>query len=127
MFGWVFIDSALWSTYIQVQRQIMQYKHYESSSELTLAHHGFAGCIAGCVSTALVVPIENVKTKLQVQYHSHSARHTAQYKGPIDCARKLIASNGLLRGLYSPAAVPATLMFRSSFGVLFASNAMWHR
>jgi solute carrier family 25 (mitochondrial carnitine/acylcarnitine transporter), member 20/29 len=44
-----------------------------------------------------VTPIENVKTKLQVQYGTGAAR---AYTGPIDCAASLFRTAGI-RGLYA--------------------------
>lgn len=53
--------------------------------------------VTGWAASTFVTPIENVKTKLQIQYQ---ARDQRLYSGPIDCALKLLRTNGV-RGLYA--------------------------
>lgn len=57
-----------------------------------------AGCITGVATTGITVPVELIKARLQIQY-SRPAGTPALYDGPLDCARKVIAQEGL-RGLF---------------------------
>lgn len=56
-----------------------------------------AGAFAGLANTVLSSPIEHIRIRLQTQPHDPSKR---LYNGPIDCIRKLSASEGVLRGVY---------------------------
>lgn len=59
-----------------------------------------AGCITGVATTGITVPVELIKARLQIQY-SRPAGTPALYDGPLDCARKVLAKegvNGLFRG-----------------------------
>eukprot|EP00611_Tribonema_gayanum_P026436 TRINITY_DN629_c0_g1_i6.p1 TRINITY_DN629_c0_g1~~TRINITY_DN629_c0_g1_i6.p1 ORF type:complete len:241 (-),score=11.20 TRINITY_DN629_c0_g1_i6:395-1117(-) len=53
-----------------------------------------AGAFAGACQTVVVLPTENIKTKLQVQVGSLSSSKL-QYKGAIDCATQLARTQGL--------------------------------
>jgi len=71
--------------------------------------------LAGWTVCSIVTPIETIKAKLQMQT---SDPRTKLFTGPIDCARKIIKHGGITQ-LYR--ALPATLLFRTSFGVMFSS------
>ncbi|KAG5187905.1 mitochondrial carrier domain-containing protein [Tribonema minus] len=52
-----------------------------------------AGSCAGACQTVVLLPSDNIKTKLQVQVGSlHSSQ--LRYKGPLDCARQLVRTQG---------------------------------
>lgn len=57
-----------------------------------------AGCITGVATTAITVPVELVKARLQIQYNRPSGT-PATYSGPIDCAKKVLTKEGP-RGLF---------------------------
>eukprot|EP01086_Lenisia_limosa_P013329 TRINITY_DN42344_c0_g1_i1.p1 TRINITY_DN42344_c0_g1~~TRINITY_DN42344_c0_g1_i1.p1 ORF type:complete len:304 (-),score=48.99 TRINITY_DN42344_c0_g1_i1:35-946(-) len=61
-----------------------------------------AGAITGAASTSLIVPIELLKNKMQVQYSNLKPGVKPQYNGVVDCAVKTVKSEGfpgLYRGL----------------------------
>ena len=51
------------------------------------------GAISGAFGRAIVFPLDMVKTRLQ-------ASNNGRYQGPFDCARKIFAREGGLRGFY---------------------------
>eukprot|EP00611_Tribonema_gayanum_P020393 TRINITY_DN3714_c0_g1_i1.p1 TRINITY_DN3714_c0_g1~~TRINITY_DN3714_c0_g1_i1.p1 ORF type:complete len:344 (-),score=102.66 TRINITY_DN3714_c0_g1_i1:239-1270(-) len=52
-----------------------------------------AGSCAGACQTVVLLPSDNIKTKLQVQVGSlHSSQ--LRYRGPLDCARQLVRTQG---------------------------------
>jgi len=57
-----------------------------------------AGCITGVATTVITVPIELIKARLQIQY-ARPAGVPATYNGPVDCAVKIMKSEGV-KGLY---------------------------
>lgn len=57
-----------------------------------------AGCVTGVATTVITVPVELVKARLQIQY-ARPAGTPALYDGPLDCARKVLAKEGM-RGLF---------------------------
>lgn len=61
-------------------------------TEITLA-----GAYAGLVNCVVVTPVELVKTRLQIQYEPQVFHNT--FHGPMDCARKIVAQNGI-KGLF---------------------------
>ena len=54
------------------------------------------GGIAGGANALVAAPIELVRNRLQVQYHSSADKAQALYRGPIDCIRKTVQAGGLL-------------------------------
>ena len=53
------------------------------------------GGIAGGANALVAAPIELVRNRLQVQYHSSADKAQALYRGPIDCIRKTIQAGGI--------------------------------
>ena len=56
------------------------------------------GGIASCTAETVTMPVDVVKTRLQMD----GAGNQTLYKGPIDCARKLVKAEGptaLFKGL----------------------------
>ena len=51
--------------------------------------HGIAGLMAGMTVTFIAVPVEHVKSRLQVQYAAD--KNHRLYTGPIDCVRKIVS------------------------------------
>lgn len=56
-----------------------------------------AAVMSGALIGLVVTPMEGIKARLQVQYNAEAG--AAQYKGPIDCARKVYAKLGW-KGIY---------------------------
>lgn len=77
--------------------------------------HGIAGLMAGFTVSVVAAPIEHIKARLQVQY-SHKSQ--SEYRGPVDCLRKIYRSHGI-GGIYR--GIWATMIFRSSFFFLWGS------
>ena len=90
-------------------------------SDISVLQHGIAGLGAGWTSCIVVVPIEQVKARLQIQYSDPASK---LYRGPIDCIRQLVRANGIL-GLYKGLA--GTLMFRTCMSYYFASFELYKR
>jgi solute carrier family 25 carnitine/acylcarnitine transporter 20/29 len=57
-----------------------------------------AGGLTGVATTGITVPVELIKARLQIQY-ARPAGTPALYDGMLDCARKVLAAEGL-RGLF---------------------------
>ena len=72
--------------------------------------HGIAGTLAGITVSFISAPVEHVKARLQVQYAADKSGR--MYKGPVDCATKILKFHGF-HGLYH--GFLATLIFRSFF------------
>ncbi|BEI83229.1 hypothetical protein CcaverHIS002_0310970 [Cutaneotrichosporon cavernicola] len=58
--------------------------------ELSLAELYASGAIAGAANTIVAGPVEHIRIRLQTQ-----PDNPRLYKGPLDCARKLYAQNGI--------------------------------
>jgi len=67
-------------------------------NNVTLGETMRAAVLSGAMISVIVAPMEGVKARLQVQYNQVGV--PAKYKGPFDCARQLIATEGLRKGLY---------------------------
>lgn len=76
----------------------------ELQRRATTLDHCTAAVIGGSIISVLVTPMEGVKARLQVQYAAGGKGAGVGgviYKGPWDCARRLINSElGWRRGLY---------------------------
>lgn len=73
-------------------------KDAKPSDLLSIDRIFLAGCITGVATTSITVPVELIKARLQIQYNRPSGT-PATYNGPLDCARKVLASEGP-RGLF---------------------------
>ena len=113
--GWGVIDSIMWGSLVQYRR-ILQSLQSDPTAPLILPFHFIAGGMAGMTSVVAVTPIEQVKARLQVQYYDPSS---IQYRGPIDCVRKLVRNNGV-RGLFN--GIGATTLFRAQMAIYFGQQ-----
>ena len=99
-------------------RRQLEATNLASGRDLSLSYSQFylSGLVAGLVNTPLSCPIEHIRIRLQTQPHGSKRL----YKGPIDCVRKLAASEGLIRGVYR--GLPVTLWREAqAYGVWFLS------
>jgi len=72
----------------------------------------FYGGFASCVAETITMPVDVVKTRLQMDGSGGAVK---QYTGSLDCAKKLVAAEGpsaLLKGL------PPALVRQSTYGSL---------
>ena len=65
------------------------------SKTLTLPQYYVCGLTGGVINSFLSSPIEHVRIRLQIQTKSGS---NAEFKGPLDCIKKLAAQGQLMRG-----------------------------
>lgn len=100
---------------------LTQFKRLLSSPAETLPYykHAIAGSGAGICVCFVATPIEMIKAQLQVQYGDVKSH---RYKGPVDCALKIISNNGIL-GLWR--GFGACCLYRSGFAVLWSSYAVY--
>ena len=73
-------------------------KNAKEGDLLSISRIFIAGCITGVATTAITVPVELIKARLQIQY-SKPVGSTLAYKGPFDCAKKVLAKEGT-KGLF---------------------------
>ena len=82
---------------------------------------------AGSTNSIITAPVELIKAKLQMQQASRVSllgssssdkSATVEFSGPRDCARQIVAKDGV-RALWW--VLPATLLFRANFAVMFSS------
>lgn len=108
--GWAMMDAVQLGSLTNYRLYL---QGHDKNRILTPFEQGIAGIGAGWTVAMVASPVEIIKVRLQMQYVSGAAR---QYKGPIDCARKLTQRYGPLgvyRGLH------ATLAQRSFFFFLW--------
>ncbi|RKP04895.1 mitochondrial carrier domain-containing protein [Thamnocephalis sphaerospora] len=91
LIGWMFMDAILLGS-LSNYRLFLQ--GGDKTRQLTVLEHGMAGCAAGWTVSVIATPVEHIKARLQVQYGDAASR---VYKGPIDCARKLVRSHTVYR------------------------------
>lgn len=63
---------------------------------LQLGQYYICGLTGGVVNSFLASPIEHVRIRLQTQTGNGNER---EFKGPLDCIRKLVKEKSLMRGL----------------------------
>jgi solute carrier family 25 (mitochondrial carnitine/acylcarnitine transporter), member 20/29 len=122
LIGWMASDSVMLGSLTLYRRLLLQhaftdptpYAGYRSvrgvSERLPALGHACAGALAGWTVSIVACPIDQVKGRLQVQYAADKSQRF--YRGPVDCASRLIRSHGV-RGLYH--GLYATAIFRSFF------------
>lgn len=127
--GWALTDSVLLGSLHNYRRMFARFtgSNTEDGARLPIRYHALAGLMAGWTNSFVTTPVELIKAKLQMQtqrvsIHIPGQAHTTvgarEYSGPVDCARQVVAKHGL-RGMWH--ALPATLLFRSSFAAMFGS------
>ncbi|KAF1805102.1 mitochondrial carrier domain-containing protein [Mucor lusitanicus] len=109
--GWMFMDSIMLGT-LHNARMIQQ--QWNGDKPLSIFQHGLAGLAGGITVSFVATPVEQIKTRLQVQYDAKSKT----YSGPIDCIRKVVRNNGIF-GLWQ--GLTPTMLFRSWFFVFWSS------
>ncbi|THU99978.1 mitochondrial carrier [Dendrothele bispora CBS 962.96] len=119
--GWAAIDSVLLGSLHNYRLFLLRNGMTESTPgsgapRLTLLAHGIAGLFAGLTSAFVATPIEHIKVKLQLQQQRSVADR--QFRGPIDCIRKIWRVQGPL-GLWT--GFTGSLAFRSNFFWMFLS------
>lgn len=114
MIGVAAINSMLFAVYGSALRLTAQ-----DLQSPTVRDVFIAGSLSGFVNGFFSCPMELIKIRLQNQTDSPGKL----YKGPWDCIRKIIKSDGL-KGLYK--GLPTTLMRETpSYGAYFASYELF--
>lgn len=133
--GWAITDAVLLGSLHNYRLFFSRLTGAGPDAPLGVAYHGLAGLMAGWTNSLVTTPVELLKAKLQMQHQRVSLLHRSgsnaaaeavkrEFTGPFDCGKKVINAGGV-RGLWH--ALPATLLFRSSFGVMFASYDIFQR
>ncbi|KAJ6621656.1 mitochondrial carrier domain-containing protein [Mycena sp. CBHHK59/15] len=117
--GWAAIDSVLFGSLHNYRIFLLHTGMTEDPTgtgtpRLTLAAHGLAGLFAGLTSSPLAAPIELIKVRLQLQMQKSVSDR--QFKGPFDCARQLVHSQGVF-GLWT--GFSASVLYRAHFFYMF--------
>ncbi|KAJ7630862.1 mitochondrial carrier, partial [Roridomyces roridus] len=118
--GWTAIDSVLFGSLHEYRLFLLHHGNgMEMVTEtgpprLTLLAHGVAGLLAGLTSAPLATPIELLKVRLQLQMQR--AVSDRQFRGPVDCLRQLVRSQGVL-GLWT--GFSGGLLFRANYFYMF--------
>ncbi|CDW98505.1 hypothetical protein, partial [Sporisorium scitamineum] len=137
-FGWALTDSVLLGSLHNYRRFFARltnpnYGEEDDVKGLAVEYHALAGLLAGWTNSFVTCPVELVKAKLQMQTQRVSLHLPGQasatvvkqeFSGPLDCIRQITAQRGML-GLWH--ALPATLLFRSSFAAMFGSYEYFQR
>ncbi len=135
-FGWALTDSVLLGSLHNYRRFFARitnpnYGDEDGVKTLAIKYHALAGLMAGWTNSFVTTPVELIKAKLQMQtqrvtLHLPGAAPVVkkEFSGPLDCIRQIIAQRGVL-GLWH--ALPATLLFRSSFAAMFGSYEYFQR
>jgi hypothetical protein len=87
MIGSVMENVTLFASYHQIQKIISG----GDDKPLSIGQLALSGGLAGMLVSAVLTPVELIKTKIQI--------HSQTYKGPLDCILKTIKTTGI-SGLY---------------------------
>ncbi|KAG2392832.1 hypothetical protein C9374_011557 [Naegleria lovaniensis] len=117
LFGWSVMDSVLLGTVTYVRKFIKENMHREEPNyQLSILDHSIAGFFGGMACSFVANPIEQIKSRLQVQYNWDAS--TQRYKGPFDCMKQLWRNHGIV-GFYT--GMTGTLWFRSFCSIYIGS------
>lgn len=113
------------SFFVPAVRQA-RYGALESQMPISPVDAGIAALGTGFCVSFLVTPMEGIKTRLQVQYGRSG--DASRYQGPIDCAKKVFADEGLRRGIYRGwTAVAFCRMSNWSYFLGYEQGKQWFR
>ncbi|KAI9184244.1 hypothetical protein H9P43_003297 [Blastocladiella emersonii ATCC 22665] len=117
LIGWAVMDSVQLGTLTNLRNLLKD----DKGTPLTVPQHALAGLGAGLTVSFVAAPVELLKAKLQVQYGDAS---TTKFRGPLDCARAVARTHRLgVLGLWQQ--LPATILFRSFFWLLWGSYEVY--
>nr|CDI56014.1 mitochondrial carrier protein [Melanopsichium pennsylvanicum 4]SNX86633.1 related to YMC2 \ len=137
-FGWAITDSVLLGSLHNYRRFFARmtnpnFGEQDQVKGLAVKYHALAGLLAGWTNSFVTTPVELIKAKLQMQTQrvtlhlpgqpssfttSTTTMVQKQFTGPVDCIKQITRARGFF-GLWH--ALPATLLFRSSFAAMFGS------
>lgn len=80
----------------EAMKRFFHHRNADMSSTLSLPQYYACGVTGGIVNSFLASPIEHVRIRLQTQTGSGT---NAEFKGPLECIKKLRHNKALLRGL----------------------------
>lgn len=80
----------------EAMKRFFHSRNTTDSAILSLPQYYMCGLTGGITNSFLASPIEHVRIRLQTQTGSGQA---AEFKGPVDCIKKLRSQKGLMRGL----------------------------
>ena len=135
LIGWMASDSVMLGSLTYYRKVLLKnvfanptFEPHVPAEELAMRKlptlgHGLAGVCAGFTVSFIACPVEHVKARLQVQYAAKKSERF--YSGPIDCAKRLLKTHGLARGLYH--GLFATCLFRSFFFFWWGSYDVFTR
>lgn len=108
--------SIQFGAFYQAQRILERYNKENNTGrkELTLGQYFLAGASAGIANSVISGPIEHIRIRLQTQPHGADRL----YNGPLDCIRKIVAQDGVLKGIYRGEAV-TILREAQAYGLWF--------
>ena len=89
------VNAIVFATYEQCKRFLLRNSASDSSASLSERQLAYCGGVAGLMSCLVVSPVELVRSRLQIQ---GSGGRGVQYTGSLDCASKILRSEGV-RGL----------------------------
>lgn len=91
------INSVLFGTQYNLVNEIANRRREPGGATPTptLRETMAAAVASGALISLLVTPMEGIKARLQVQYHTGG-----RYSGPLDCARTVYREMGLVNGIY---------------------------
>ncbi|SCU92333.1 LAMI_0E09824g1_1 [Lachancea mirantina] len=80
----------------EAMKRLFRSRNPQQGDVLTLPQYYACGFVGGTSNAFLASPIEHVRIRLQTQTKRGGA---AEFRGPVDCIRKLVAQKVLMRGL----------------------------
>ncbi|CCH59086.1 hypothetical protein TBLA_0B02440 [Henningerozyma blattae CBS 6284] len=80
----------------EAMKRFFRQRNGDKKSTLSLLQYYLCGVTGGVTNAFLASPIEHVRIRLQTQTSSGA---NAEFKGPLDCIKKLVKHKSLMRGL----------------------------
>jgi len=114
---------AMFGVYELVKQWLAEYKGLSSTKELSQRDFMLAGGLGGTAFWLACYPLDVVKSKIQIDSFTQP-----QYKGMMDCAKKVLASEGVkgfFRG-FAPALARSFPANAVCFAVYEASQARFN-
>lgn len=105
---------------VSVQFSVNEFmkRHYDdklNGKPLSLGQFFNCGAVAGFANGFLASPIEHIRIRLQTQTGNQKL-----FNGPLDCAKKLYQTNGLVHGIYRGLS-PTLIRESIGLGIYFAT------
>ncbi|PWY99038.1 mitochondrial carrier [Testicularia cyperi] len=106
------------NSFVTTPVELVKAKLQMQMQRVTIHIPGQSAAVASSAAASTIATSTTTASATTAAAAAAAATGAREYTGPVDCVKQIVAKNGI-RGMWH--ALPATLLFRSSFAAMFGS------